>query len=181
MNPLEICKISKTKKLISLIKKRNPLLHPHVASVEPSWLITIHFQKMYIQGVLWNIMGCIMKLKCGFCSPDKGAFYTYAYIIQTHFMYNITVHTHTHTHIYIYTYICKFMYVYAPTLEVVAHTVFMGLATGLLCILTFRSLLVVNSHKSNFMGILSISLLFVCHQSFHLFQVLQPMLLLLKR
>ena len=78
-------------------------------------------------------------------------------------MYNITVHTHTHTHIYIYTYICKFMYVYAPTLEVVAHTVFMGLATGLLCILTFRSLLVVNSHKSNFMGILSISLLFVCH------------------
>jgi hypothetical protein len=34
-----------TNKLISLIKKCNTLSHQRVASVEPSWLVTTHFQK----------------------------------------------------------------------------------------------------------------------------------------
>jgi hypothetical protein len=53
MHPPEICKISKTNMVISPQKICDTLLHPHVASVEPPWVETTHFQKrMYTQDVL---------------------------------------------------------------------------------------------------------------------------------
>jgi hypothetical protein len=64
------------------------LPHSHVVSVEQPWVGTTHFQTcMYMQDVLCNVIECIMKLKCWFCGPDKGAFYAYAYIIYIYTVY----------------------------------------------------------------------------------------------
>ena len=44
MQPLGICKISNTNTLISPLKTCDTLQHPRVASIEPPWLETTHFQ-----------------------------------------------------------------------------------------------------------------------------------------
>jgi hypothetical protein len=59
MHPTGICKISKTN--ISPIKNARHVPHPRVASVEPPWLETTHFQKcMYMQDVLCNVIERIL-------------------------------------------------------------------------------------------------------------------------
>jgi hypothetical protein len=58
---------------------------------------TIHYQKT-IKNWKWTIPYqllmnniCIMYIKCWFCGPDKGTFYTYAYI-----MYKYSIHVTEH-------------------------------------------------------------------------------------
>jgi hypothetical protein len=61
MHTLGISKISKTDMLISPLKTCSTLLHLHVASVEPLWSETTHFQKwMYMQDVLCSAIAHIM-------------------------------------------------------------------------------------------------------------------------
>jgi hypothetical protein len=43
-----------------------------------------------------------MHLKYGFCSPEKGAFYAYAYIIYTQYMYNKALNTYVNLGTYMH-------------------------------------------------------------------------------
>jgi hypothetical protein len=85
LHPSGICKISKTDMLIRPLKgHRNTVPHPRVASVEPPELQPVHFEKMNMHDVLYNVTERIVCLKCWFCGPDKGTLHAYACIMCVH-------------------------------------------------------------------------------------------------
>jgi hypothetical protein len=99
MHPLEICKISKTNMLISLLKKndRHPTYLCCTAVVRNNSFSEMHvYARCFVQ--------CNTTHYVFILSPDKGPFYAYTYIIYIQYMYNralytyINVSTYTHPH-----------------------------------------------------------------------------------
>ena len=104
LHPSGICKISKTDMLIRPLKgHRDTVPHPRVASVAPPELQPVHFEKMYIHDVLYNVTERIVCLKCWFCGPDKGTLHAYACIMYVHSICITILYTYTNVRTFMHS------------------------------------------------------------------------------